>query len=84
MSYALLILRRAEKELAQLPSEPYTRVRDAIRELAQDPRPKGCLKLTAREGWRLRVGDYRVVYEIDDKQGTVTVLHIGHRREVYR
>jgi len=42
------------------------------------------LKLTAREGWRIRVGDYRVVYEIADQQRTVTVLHVGHRREVYR
>jgi mRNA interferase RelE/StbE len=84
MKYSLFILPRAQKELAQLGSAPYVRVRDAIRELVQNPRPLGCLKLTGREGWRLRVGDFRVVYEIDDKQQTVTVLHIGHRRDVYR
>lgn len=84
MNYTVLILRRAQKELARLSPEPYARVRDAIRALAGDPRPQGCLKLTAREGWRVRVGDYRLVYEIDDKQRTVMVLHVGHRRDVYR
>ena len=84
MSYSVLILRRAQKELAQLPAESYTRTRDAIRALGENPRPSGCLKLTGREGWRIRVGDYRVVYEIDDGQKTVTVLHVGHRRDVYR
>jgi mRNA interferase RelE/StbE len=82
--YTVLILRRAQKQLGQLSLESYACVRDAIRALAQDPRPQGCLKLTAREGWRTRVGDYRVVYEIDDQQRTVTVLHVGHRCEVYR
>jgi len=84
MGYVIYILRRAQKELAQLPTYAYERVRDAIRALAQDPRPPGCLKLKGREGWRLRVGDYRVIYEIDDKQRTVTIFHIGHRRDVYR
>ena len=84
MGYALYILRRAQKELAQLPTGTYERVRDAIRALAQDPRPPGCLKLKGREGWRIRVGDYRVIYEIDEKRQVVTILHIGHRRDVYR
>jgi mRNA interferase RelE/StbE len=84
MGYDLRILRRAQKELAQLPREAYSQVSDAIRALAQDPRPPGCLKLRGRDGWRLRVGDYRVIYEIDDRQRSVTVLHVGHRRDVYR
>jgi mRNA interferase RelE/StbE len=44
----------------------------------------GCLKLTGREGWRIRVGKYRVIYEIDDKERAITVLHVGLRRDVYR
>lgn len=84
MSYTLFILPRAQKELARLPAESFSRVRDLIRTFAENPRPAGCLKLTGRDGWRARVGDYRVVYEIDDKQGIVTVLHVGHRRDVYR
>lgn len=84
MTYTLLILRRAQKELAHLPTSSYERVRDSIRDLAEDQRPQGCLKLTGREGWRIRVGDYRVVYEIDDQKRSVTILHVGHRREIYR
>jgi mRNA interferase RelE/StbE len=84
MSYALSILPRAQKELAQLPRSAYEHVREAIRDLGHEPRPAGCLKLTGREGWRIRVGDHRVIYEIDDDQQSVTILHIGHRRDVYR
>ncbi len=84
MSYSLSILRRAQKELAQIPQSDYERIVEAIRGLAENPRPVGCRKLAAREGWRIRVGDFRVLYEIDDGQRSVTVLHVGNRRDVYR
>jgi mRNA interferase RelE/StbE len=84
VTYTVLILRRAQRELQGLPKENYERVREAIRGLAQNPRPPGCLALTGRAGWRLRMGDYRVIYDIDDGQHTVTIVHIGHRRDVYR
>ncbi len=84
MSYNILILRVAQKQLAKLPIEAFEPIRDAIYALAEDPRPPGCLKLKNREGWRIRIGDYRVIYEIDDKQQIVTVLHVGNRRDVYR
>ena len=61
MSYKILILRRAQKELAGLTGGPYERVRNAIASLADNPRPRGCTKLMGREGWRIRIGDYRVV-----------------------
>ncbi|MCA1626393.1 MAG: type II toxin-antitoxin system RelE/ParE family toxin [Acidobacteria bacterium] len=83
MSYEVLILRRAQKELADLPKADYERIRDAIAALAENPRPAGCKKLVGREGWRMRSGDYRAIYEIDDAQKKVTVLDIGHRRDVY-
>lgn len=83
MSYAVFILRRAQKELAQLPIETYERLLEAIRGLAEDPRPPGCLKLTGREGWRIRVGRYRVVYEVNDAEQSITVVQAGHRRDVY-
>jgi mRNA interferase RelE/StbE len=83
MTYSLFILRHAQKELAQLTGSPYERIREAIRSLADDPRPHGCLKLAGREGWRIKVGDYRVIYEIDDTNASITILHIGHRRDVY-
>jgi mRNA interferase RelE/StbE len=58
MSYEVLILRRAQKKLAELPLRDYGRVKDSIFALGHDPRPQGCLKLTGRPGWRIRVGDY--------------------------
>ena len=84
MSYAVFILRRAQKELSELPSEVYEQTKETIRTLAEEPRPPGCKKLTGREGWRIRVGDYRIIYEIDDARNVVTVLDIGHRRDIYR
>jgi mRNA interferase RelE/StbE len=83
MNYQVLIVRSAQKSLASLSKTNYERVRDAMLALAQNPRPSGCKKLTDREGWRIRVGDYRVIYEIDDPGRTVTVLQIGHRSDVY-
>ncbi|HEX8070768.1 MAG TPA: type II toxin-antitoxin system RelE/ParE family toxin [Pyrinomonadaceae bacterium] len=83
MSYEVFILRRAQKELANLPKTDYERMRDAIAALSENPRPAGCKKLIGREGWRIRSGDYRAIYEIDDAQQKITVLHIGNRRDVY-
>jgi len=52
--------------------------------LADNPRPQGVVKLSGREGWRIRVGDYRVIYTIDDAHKEVVIYAIGHRREIYR
>jgi mRNA interferase RelE/StbE len=84
MRYSLLILPRAVKELTVLESTEYGKIKKAILRLADNPRPSGCSKLTGREGWRIRVGDYRVIYEINDFTKEVVVLHVGHRRDVYR
>lgn len=84
MSYSLFILRRAQKELAKLPPEIYEHAKKAIQNLGEERKPAGCRKLTGREGWRIRVGNYRVIYEVDDARRVVTVLHVGHRRDVYR
>ncbi len=83
MTYQVLILRRAQKELAAISKPDYGRVRDAVITLAENPRPSNCKKLVGREGWRIRVGDYRVIYEVEDTKQIVTILHIGHRRDVY-
>jgi mRNA interferase RelE/StbE len=84
VTYAVLITRRAQRELSQLPRDVYERLKTAIAALTLDPRPFGCVKLAGVEGWRIREGDYRILYEIDDPQHTVTVVHVGHRRDVYR
>ena len=84
MTWNISILRRAQRDLDALHPSAYARVRDAIRNLAADSRPHGCVKPTGRDGWRIRAGDYRVVYEIDDQRKSVVVMHVGHRRDVYR
>ncbi len=83
MSYQLLILRRAQKELAGLHNSDYERVRDKIALLVDDPRPAGCKKLVGRESWRIRVGNYRVIYDINDASPNITILHVGHRSDLY-
>jgi mRNA interferase RelE/StbE len=82
--YELVVRGRVRKSIDRLPGNAYRRVSEAIEGLREEPRPPGCRKLSDREGWRLRVGDYRVIYEKDDEQRTVTVLQVGHRRDVYR
>lgn len=84
MTYAIVFLRRAQKDLGNLPNTEYEQVRDAIADLANNPRPPGCKKLSGRDGWRIRIGDYRVIYEINDKELVVTVVRIGNRRDIYR
>ena len=84
MSYALAFKSSAEKELRKLPHEAIARIVVTIRALGDEPRPYGCLKLSGSQSWRIRIGDYRVIYDIDDKSQKIDVLHIGHRREVYR
>ena len=76
--------RRAEKDLDRLPPRGAARVIAALRGLANEPRPPGASKLVAVEGYRVRVGEYRIVYDVDDAAEVVTVYRIGHRREVYR
>ncbi|BFU88869.1 MAG: hypothetical protein NTAFB01_00560 [Nitrospira sp.] len=83
--YSIVIKRSAEKELKAIPPGDLQRVVDRIRGLAQQPRPSGCEKLSGEsERYRIRQGDYRIVYSIDDAARLVEVVKIGHRREVYR
>jgi mRNA interferase RelE/StbE len=84
MSYKISILRNAQKELSLLPLKDYERIKKAIFSLAKNPRPHNCLKLTGRDGWRIRIGNYRVIYEINDKLNEITVFHAGHRKYIYK
>jgi mRNA interferase RelE/StbE len=83
-SYSVLVKRSAERELRDIPKRDLGRVMARIRGLAEDPRPPGGEKLSGHDRYRLRQGDYRVVYAVDDEERTVEVVKIGHRREVYR
>jgi mRNA interferase RelE/StbE len=83
--YRVFLERAAEKDLKRLSAEIHDRVITAIRGLAQNPRPPGCRKLAGSENdWRIRVGDYRIVYEITDEIRVVRVNRVRHRRDVYR
>jgi mRNA interferase RelE/StbE len=83
-SYRLLVKRSAVKELEGLPPKVRRRVVSKIEGLGTAPRPQGVEKLSGQEKYRIRQGDYRVLYAIDDTAKTVTVVKIGHPRDVYR
>jgi mRNA interferase RelE/StbE len=83
--YRVEVARRAVKALAALPRRDQQRIRAAIDLLADDPRPPGCTKLTGEpHTYRVRTGDYRILYDVHDDRLVVQVVRIGHRRDVYR
>ena len=83
--YELLIERTAERDLKSLPATLFDRIIPRIKALAESPRPSGCHKLAgSKNDWRIRIGDYRVLYEIDDARKRVRIFRVRHRREVYR
>ena len=83
-SYSVSLKRSVLKDLEPLPARDRARVLERIGALADDPRPPGCEKLSALERYRVRVGDYRIVYAIEDEALVVWVVRVGHRRDVYR
>jgi mRNA interferase RelE/StbE len=85
VSYRVVILPSAKKELEAISSPFFERVEERMLSLGNDARPPGCKKMRDKEGtWRIRSGNYRIVYEIDDSARIVTIQRVGHRREIYR
>ena len=84
MAYQVILKHSAEKELNALQTNIHNRIIKRLLTLEENPRPSGIKKLQGEESYRLRVGDYRVLYTIDDKVKKVFILAVGHRREVYR
>ncbi|MFH1075227.1 MAG: type II toxin-antitoxin system RelE/ParE family toxin [Pseudomonadota bacterium] len=84
MKYKLSIERSAQKGLSKMPHREQDRIIAAIQNLADNPRPPNAKKLTGRDAWRMRIGDYRVIYEIYDDTLIVLVVHLGHRKDIYR
>lgn len=75
----------AERDLKRLGAEEFHRIVGIIRGLGENPRPSGCRKIaSSKNDWRVRVGSYRIIYEIDDKAKTIKILRIRYRREAYR
>jgi len=82
--YIITVKPSAQKKLNSLAIEISSRMATRIRALATDPRPDGCLKLKGKQNqWRMRVGDYRIIYSIDDVNFAIVILKVRHRREVY-
>ena len=84
MKYSVEIRRKAQKELAKI-TQPYrTKIIETIKELEKSPYPHNCKKLSGREAWRIRVGDYRIIYEVNGEKLIILIIKVGHRREIYK
>lgn len=82
--HAISITKQAAKDLEVLPKQTQSKIATAIDGLANEPRPPGCKKLRgATNAYRIRVGDYRLIYTVEDDRLTVAVLKIGHRKDIY-
>lgn len=83
--YDIIIESNAEKDLNSLESDIFHRITNKIKLLSSEPRPVGCRKLkTFENNWRIREGNYRIIYEIDDKQKQVKIMRVRHRKVAYR
>ncbi len=84
MSYSISFSKKAIKELYKIKDPYYTAIKTAIIELENNPRPQGYKKLKGREAYRIRVSDYRVIYEIFDAKLIIEVINLGHRKNIYK
>lgn len=83
--YEIYIERTAERDLRRLPSHPFSNIIARLKALSAEPRPIGCGKIVGTDDfWRVRVGDYRIIYEIDDSARAVRVMRVRHRKDAYR
>lgn len=81
--YQVVIERQVQKQLSKISAPYYQAIIEALKALASNPRPNGYIKLKSRPGYRIRVADYRIIYNINDKILTVFILGIGHRKDIY-
>lgn len=84
MSYRIIVPKTVQKQINKLPNTIQARVIESLLSLKETPRPSNSLKMKNSQGYRLRVGDYRVLYDIDDKTQTMTLRRVEHRRDIYR
>jgi len=82
--YQIELRSRAQRILDRLPKTDFRALIEAIKELAQTPRPRGVEKVKSTGLWRIRQGDYRIIYAIDDNRQIIIIVRVGHRREIYR
>lgn len=84
MSYEVHLVPSVEKEMGRFTDLIHDRISSRILTLENNPRPRGFKKLSGREEYRIRAGDYRILYVVNDQDHIVTILAVGHRRDVYR
>lgn len=83
-SYSIEVKRKAQKYLLTIPKKDKLRIVGAIELLRDNPHPPKSLKLKGREGYRIRIGEYRIIYAFNSKKLTILVIKIGHRRDIYQ
>jgi len=83
-AYKLFFKKSVQKDFDSIPKKDLKRILGRIESLSEDPRPKGCEKLTGQERYRLRQGQYRIVYSIQDDELSIWVVKVGHRKHIYR
>ena len=84
MKYSILIERYAQKQILKLDKKAIPVIKNAILSLANNPRPIGCKKLKGEDAYRIRVGNYRIIYEINDDIILITIVSVGHRKDIYK
>ena len=83
MAYQISLKKRAIRALEKINEPHYSKIKEAIYNLANNPKPLGCKKLKGREGYRIRVANYRIIYDVFDDILSVNVIDLGHRKEIY-
>lgn len=84
MIYAINFKKRAIKDLEKINEPFYSNIKQAIYNLADEPRPTGFKKLKGRDGYRIRVGNYRIIYDIYDQELIIEIIALGHRKDIYK
>ncbi|MBU2515319.1 type II toxin-antitoxin system RelE/ParE family toxin [bacterium] len=82
--YKILFKKSVWKDFKSIPDKDLSRILDLIKGFSKDPRPAGCTKLSGQEKYRVRLGRYRIIYSIQDRELSVWVVKVGHRKDVYR
>lgn len=82
--YSVVVTDKVRKIILKLPHLTAAKIETSLLELEENPRPAGCKKLKGRSGYRIRVGDYRVIYEIEDNILRVIIIDLGNRKDIYR
>jgi mRNA interferase RelE/StbE len=83
-AYSLFFKESVQKDLDGIPKKDLRKILSRVKSLAGDPRPQGCEKLTGQDRYRLRQGRYRIVYAVQDEERAVTIVKVGHRKDIYR